>query len=369
VLEVRKKPNGTESWFIGGHEVAMVGPAVIDKDMRRHYNVYSVPTFADIAPAASSPRERLEFMDKFGVKAQVIYPNVIGFGAHKMMGIAPDDVELRLWHVQAYNDALVDLKNDGQGRLFPMAALPLWDIDASLKEIERIRKNGLTGVALSDAPAHFGQPPLAHPAWDPLFATCQDLDLPINFHIGSGSFEGDFTPKWWGTDKTIINSDGTLQGPISAWAASLAQLNNFVDIANLVLSGICEKFPKLKFVSVESGCGWIPSAIQAIEHNWNEFKSPADRKRIKREPKEIFKDQIFVPYFFEGRNCVDAFLKEFGNDNLLFETDFPHPSSISEDVRERIEQTLGHWDLETQHKVLYKNAERLYGKVGGIQTH
>jgi len=108
-------------------------------------------------------------MDAAGVGAQLVYPNVIGFGGQQMMA-ATEDADLRLWHVQAYNDAVLDLQKESHGRIFPQAALPLWDLDASLQELHRARKNGLTGVVMSNAPAHFGQPPLTHPDWEPFFA-------------------------------------------------------------------------------------------------------------------------------------------------------------------------------------------------------
>src|SRR6185436_19684807 len=144
----------------------------------------------------------------------------------------------------------------------------------------------------------FGQPGLCDPKWDRFFATCQDLGLPINFHIGSGSFEGELS-KWWSDNKVGQNPDGSLNGPLCTFSAVNNFLNNFQDIANLILQGVLEKYPKLKFVSVESGCGWLPFVIQAIEHNWYEMMSKEERARFTRSPKEQFVDQIYASYWFE----------------------------------------------------------------------
>ena len=129
-----------------------------------------------------------------------------------------DDVALRQWHVEAYNDALADMQKEGKGRLNPQAALPLWDMDASLKELDRIRKLGLTGIVMSDKPSDFGMPSLGDPVWHRFFATCQALGLPVNFHIGSGSFEGEMA-KWWNPSKIVVNDDNSLNGPISIFSA------------------------------------------------------------------------------------------------------------------------------------------------------
>jgi predicted TIM-barrel fold metal-dependent hydrolase len=299
-------------------------------------------------------------MDGIGCGNQVVYPNVIGFGAQQLMRMSAD-ASLRQWHVEAYNDALVDLQNQGVGRLLPQAVLPLWDIDASLRELDRVRKLGLTGVVMSDKPADFGQPPLSHPVWEPLFATCQDLMLPINFHIASGSFFEVDLQRWWADDRSFYRKDGSLNGLLSTFSSVQCFLQNFADIGNLILQRTLDKYPKLKFVSVESGCGWVPFAMQALEYNFREMVSAEDRRQFKRTPTEMFIDQIYTSYWFEDRNCVDLYLKQFGNKNLLFETDFPHPTSLYSNVRDKIEETLGHHDRETQENVLYRNAERVYG--------
>lgn len=369
VLHVRRKDNGADAWFIGDREVGMIGPSVIARDMSKHLHAFTLPTYEEMAPASTYPRERLAFMDSAGIGAQIVYPNIIGFGAQTLMKMEPNDVELRRWHVRAYNDALIDLQKDGRERLFPMAALPLWDIEESLKELERVRKSGLRGIAMSDKPADFGQPSLTNPVWDRFFATCQDLDIPINFHIGSGSFEGEIN-KWWDEDKTVVYPDRSLNGPIAIFSAVNNFMNNFLDVINLILGGVCEKYPKLKFVSVESGCGWMPFVIQGIEHNWKEMMSERDVRKFKREPREMFSEQIFASYWFEGPHCVDSFLKEFGNDNLMFQTDFPHPTSLYPEIKRKVDETLGHWDEETRRKVLYQNAERVYGvSMGGNSSH
>jgi predicted TIM-barrel fold metal-dependent hydrolase len=368
VLDVRTKPDGQEAWFIGKHEVGMIGPSVVRRDMTKMLHTYTVPNFRDMSAASSYPAERLAFMDSVGVGTQIMYPNIIGFGAQKLMSVSSDD-ELRHWHVQAYNDALVDIQKEGGGRLQPQGVLPLWDIDASLKELERIRRLGIRGIAMSDKPKDFGQVSLYDPKWDRFFAACQDLGMPINFHIGSGSFEGE-KEKWWHPERSSILPDMSLNGPLATFTA----VNNFlqisVDIMNLILGGMLERYPKLNFVMVESGAGWIPFVIQGLEHNWREMLTPGQRAKFRREPKQMFMDQIYCSYWFENRNCIDPFLREFGSNNLMFETDFPHPTSLYPDIRQKAVETLGHHPVETQRKVLYQNAERVYGiEVGKIARH
>ncbi|MET0660951.1 MAG: amidohydrolase family protein [Steroidobacteraceae bacterium] len=367
VIHIKEKKDGSQVWMVNDRQIGMAGPSVIDKNLNKVYQVTSIARFDQMADASYDAKARLKVMDSYNVGTQIVYPNVIGFGAQTLMALS-NDVELRQWHITAYNDALAELQKAGEGRLLPQAALPLWDIDASLKELHRAReKLGLTGIVMSDNPDHFGQKPLTDPTWDRFFATCQDLELPINFHIASGSsWEGDLS-AWWEEDKTMIREDRTLNGPLCVFQGLKLFMNNVNDISNLILTGILEKYPRLKFVSVESGASWIPFVVQSIEHYFGEVMTPAERARFSRTPTQMFRDQIFASYWFENRNAVDFFVKEFGGDNLMFETDFPHPNSLYPDVAGKIDESLGWLDEETRRKILYKNAERVYGvPVAGI---
>ena len=370
VLHVRPKNNGFDAWYIGDKEIGMTGPSVVDKDMNKHLGAYTLPKYEQMHRAGTYAPERLAYMDSVGVGTQLVYPNIIGFGGQALMGLT-DDTDLRLFHVQAYNDAIMDLQNESGGRILPQAALPLWDMDASLAELHRARKMGLTGVVMSHSPQDFGQPTLAHPDWNRFFATCQDLALPINFHQASGNFEGDAS-KWWGEDQTVVYPDGTLNAPMVTFLGVQLMFGNGTDICNLIMTGVLEKFPKLKFVSVESACGWVPFAIQCLEQQWKEMMTSKYKTAFKREPRQMFLEQIFCSYWFENRTSVDAFIQEFGPDNLMFETDFPHPTSLfpNELVVNKIEETLSHHSREVQEKILYKNAEGVYGvKVAQPVTH
>ncbi|MET0984516.1 MAG: amidohydrolase family protein [Steroidobacteraceae bacterium] len=367
VFEVKTKSDNTEGWFVAGQQVAMIGPSVVAKDMSKYLHQYTVPRFDMMAPATSKPAAAVEYMDERGIAAHVVYPNVIGFGGQALMKTFPGDSDLRLWHVQTYNDALVDLQRESNRRLLPQAALPLWDIEATIAELHRIRKLGLTGIAMSSKPGDFGQPRLLDPVWDRFWATCQDLNIPVNFHIGSGSFEGEID-KFWDPNRQGIYEDGSLNGPLCIFTACSNFLVNVQDVMNLLLTGLLEKYRGLRFVSVESGCGWAPFILQCLEHQWKEMMTPNQLARFSRTPKEMFKDQIYVCLYLEDHRCIDPYIDYFGADNLLFETDFPHPTSMYPHAGSEYQSTRAYADAifrnqseQNKAKVLYQNAEKLYG--------
>jgi predicted TIM-barrel fold metal-dependent hydrolase len=361
VLHMKKQPDGADAWYIGDEWILFCGPSNVNKDEKRVLYTAALPRMEDISPASYDAVARVKMMDAEGVGNQIVYPNVIGFGAQTLMKMKASDIDLRMWHITAYNDALADMQKGSGGRLLPQAALPLWDLDATVKELHRTReKLGLTGIAMSDRPSDFGQKELTDPVWDRFWATCQDLEIPVNFHIASGSWDGDLA-HWWNEDRTIIRPDRSLNGPLAVFQNIKLFMNNMNDIANLVLNGVCEKYPRLKFVSVESGAGWIPFVVQGLEYYWGQFMTPEARSKFKRSPRETFVDQIHASYWFENKNAVEFFVKEFGPNNLMLETDFPHPASLDVNVHEKIAETLGGLSEEVRRKICYENAERVYG--------
>ena len=104
-------------------------------------------------------------MDEYGIWAQVLYPNVAGFGAGKVLAIG--DVELMLGCVQAYNDFLTDYASADPNRLIPIMALPFWDMDLTEKEIARCVAAGHKGVIMTGEPVPLGHAEAGRPALGP----------------------------------------------------------------------------------------------------------------------------------------------------------------------------------------------------------
>ena len=93
-------------------------------------------------------------MDELGVWAQVVYPNVLGFGGQGPS--AKVDPALRLMCLQIYNDAVAEMQAQSGGRLLPMALLPWWDVELSVAEAERCAAMGMRGVNINSDPHRHG---------------------------------------------------------------------------------------------------------------------------------------------------------------------------------------------------------------------
>ncbi len=124
------------------------------------------------------------------------------------------------------------------------------------------------------------------------------------------------------------------------------------------------RYPDIKFVSVESGIGWIPFALEALDYQFLGNRVQEERPDLDMLPSEYFARNIYACYWFEQiapRRLID----KVGADKIMFETDFPHPTSLyGDEVHERIKAGLGDCDEEVRRKILWDNGQKLY-KVEG----
>jgi predicted TIM-barrel fold metal-dependent hydrolase len=305
--------------------------------------------FAEIPKAAHDAQARVEYMDSLRIWAMTIYPNVGGFGSQAFLNLK--DPELMLACVRAYNDFLTEWCSVAPERFIPITAVPFWDVDATVKEIERCAKAGHKGVLFSGAPQAHGQPSLANPHWNPLWECAQAHELPISFHIGSG----DFTNGEWTAERLENYGPGGINAQVSIGLF----LDNGRQIVDLLFSGVLPRYPDLKFVSVESGIGFLPFLLEAADYTFAYGQVAQQRPEFKLKPSEYFARQVYGCYWFE-EIAPREMLDRIPEDNVLFETDYPHPVCLYGNVREKIDAGLRDASPERRRKLLFDNAAKLY---------
>lgn len=286
---------------------------------------------------------RVRMMDEQGIHAQVAYPNILGFGGQRGMQV---DAAIRLESVCIFNDAMAEMQRESGQRIFPMALLPWWDIEASLAETERCMKLGLKGININSDPQDHGIPSLGERHWDPLWDMCQSNGLPVNFHIGAS----DTSTSWY------FSSAWPEFSPQQklALGGMMLFVTNLRVMANILCSRFLERFPTLKIVSVESGAGWVPYLLEGLEYMSHEAGMD-----YATSPTEVFRRQIYACTFFERRNFLDT-LRQVGADNIMFETDFPHPACLYPDGLEHMADVMAEMTAEERFKVFSGNAARVY---------
>jgi predicted TIM-barrel fold metal-dependent hydrolase len=308
----------------------------------------AAPRNMDEVPRAAYDAEaRLAYMDSIGIWAMAIYPNVGGFGSQAFLNLR--DAELMLACVQAYNDFLLEWIAPDPRRFIPICAMPFWDVAASVREMERCAKRGHKGVLFTGEPQTHGMPLLGDRHWDPFWAAAADHDLPVSFHIGTGNF-GEFSKE---------RMAATGPGATNAVVAVGLFLDNGKQLVDLLLSGVLARHPRVRVVSVESGIGFLPFILEACDYTFEYSDVRRQRPEFTLKPSEYFRRQVYGCYFFEEfapQHLLDA----IGVDNVLFETDYPHPVCLYGNVREKIDAGLRGQPEAVRRKLLFDNAAKLY---------
>jgi predicted TIM-barrel fold metal-dependent hydrolase len=343
----------TDCWVAGDRTLmAAVGMAQAgwNKPYPEHPNRWD-----ELNPETWRAEDRLELMTRYGIHAAVLYPNVPGFGAGNFAQTAGNEGELALDLIKAYNDFLVDFSSADTQRYIPVMAVPFWDLDLTIAEMERSAALGHRGLIFSQQPELYGCPRLGDRHWDRLWAAAQDMQLPVNFHIGSGSL-----------DVTLLPPEAGKRANAASFP-TLLFIGNCGAIASMIGGGACHRFPDLKIVSVESGIGWIPFALQSLDWMWKESAVTTEHPEYDLLPSEYFRRQMYGCFWFERGNTLDAAIEYLGDETVLYETDFPHPTGMcpgpaSKSVapKEFIETNLGHLPDLTLRRVLHDNAAALY---------
>ena len=308
----------------------------------------------DECPASAYDAEaRLEHMDHEGIHAQVLYPNVGGFGSGRFLSLG--EPELMLECVRAYNDFLTDWTSVDSNRLLPVTALPFWDVGEMIKEIQRCADAGHRAILFPNVPESHGQPRVGDRHWDPVWATAEEVGLPVSFHIGGG-------------DLGALMNDEAGMGFKANFGrfSSLIFMENAQCIADLIFGGVCHRYPDLRFVSVESGVGWLPGMLESFDWQWQNSGLREEHPEYDLLPSEYFARQIYGCFWFEQMGARRAI--ESLPDNILYETDFPHPTCMApgprtpaERPRIYFERVFGDLPAEVIKKVLHDNAASLYG--------
>jgi predicted TIM-barrel fold metal-dependent hydrolase len=345
--------DGQPMWVFDGHVVGRFSAAgVIGRDGRKesaHKALFEWTT-DDVHVGAYDPKVRLGVLDECGIDAQIIFPSTIGLGGQDL-GLADDPALTRL-AVEIYNDAMAEIQEESGNRLLPLPLMPAWDVDACVAEAKRTFALGARGVNMTSDPQDLGAPDLANRAWDPLWETCAELRLPVHFHIGASvtgmAFYGKYPWDSHGPDTKL------------AIGGTLLFIGNARVVTNLILSGMFDRHPDLKMVSVESGVGWIPFILETLDYEMAE-NAPDELALLAKPPSEYFRSNLYATFWFENnRNKLPDLIEAVGEDNILFETDFPHPTCMYPDPLGTVADKMATLPEGTRRKIMGENARKLY---------
>jgi predicted TIM-barrel fold metal-dependent hydrolase len=373
-VPVLRTIDGFTGWHLNGELWAGCGGNTIELGREKVRGLFTLQPFDRVDPSSWLPEERLKLMDEMGIHAQVIYPNGIGFTSNHIFAI--DDPKQRIAILRMYNDFLVDVQEMSNERLFPQAILPIWDMQLTIDEMERLLAKDIRGFTLSDRPELLGLPELPEPYFDPMWDLFSASSAVANFHIGSGNRREDRAASMEARrrlqrgEKLSQASTPPAVAP-KAWSShgvqrrvSVEAAQNYVSniriIVNLCMSNLFDRFPNLKIVSAESGIGWVPFLMEALEYQFDEMVVGSNEvSATERRPSEYFKDHLYVMFWFE-KHAPSTFLEAVGINNVLVETDVPHPTCLFPKPRDHFAKVLVNVSPHARQRILQDNAAELY---------
>ena len=341
IPHVEQKSDGTERWIVDGCEVPPDGVADCGAVMSdRNQNPQR---WQDVPAVVYDPRERLKAMDADGVDYAVLYPTVAGRAGQTFGQIA--DPELELACVQAYNDWLLEEWAGVSDRFIPQCIVPIFPVATAVAEVSRAVANGHKGVIYPAVPMELRDVPHINDSmYDPLWAICQDLQVPICFHAGASTAIQ--IPPYDGYSPTLAAAFRAISQPASSVSV----------LVNLLISRILLRFPELKVIIAESGLGW---GAYLLEYTDYQFKGDQlDRNGYDLKPSEMFKRQCFLVGWYDQASIQGR--RYIGTDNILWSTQFPLATSTWPNSNDTIRKSFQAVPEADRRKILWENAAKLY---------
>ncbi len=320
------------------------------------------PTAKMIAEAGGfDPHERIKVMDRDGMDAAIIYPSTALFFGPLDPIEAFHNHEFVRDCQRAYNEWLSDFCSVAPKRLFGLAAVPLQNIDMAITEAERaVNKLGLKGVFIRPS-AYIDDLPFSHSVYDRFWAVCQDLDIPIALHPGVHiDTPGACRLFRLVRQSASVTDTNSNVDPIYGGSGLGQAVGNAVDMivsmGRLLMGGVCDRFPRLNFIFLESGGGWCPTQLERMDEQVETFW--LERRWLRLLPSEYFKRQCYVS-FDPGEWNLAACAEFLGPDRIIWASDFPHPEYRPE-VISQLKAKISGLSEEAQRLILGRNAAKVY---------
>ena len=301
--------------------------------------------------------KRQAALESQGIVGEVLFPNTAPPffpGGVLTVGVprTRDEYERRWAGLRAHNRWLVDFCAEVPGRRAGVGQVFLNDIDDAVAEVRWMADAGLTGGILLPGDSVASMVPLYYPAYEPLWAVCAELGVPVHRHA---NLPGD-------PDTPETGHAGPVVG--------LIESNFFAHrgLAHLIFAGVFERHPGLKFVVTESGAAWAPGYLAkldsfcdlgAVEGSVTEFFAGPALAGLSRRPSEYFATNVWLGASFMTGTEVDR-RDRIGVDRIMWGADLPHLEGTYPFSKEALQAAFAGIPAEEVRLMVGANAAAVY---------
>jgi predicted TIM-barrel fold metal-dependent hydrolase len=315
--------------------------------------------YRDHARRGWGPEVQLEAMDVEGIDVAVLFPS------RGLSVLTHPDREPRFAAAiaRAYNDWMFDFCRTDTTRLLGAGMISVFDIRDAVEETRRVveelkfravflRSNIVNGKTWHDR------------YYEPLWNALEELDIPVGFHEATGSRSrqsGDhFEPNF---------------GLRRVYAQPFEQM---LGLGSFVAGGVLARHPKLKVAFLEANCSWVPWLLWRMDEGY-EREGDVFMTELTMAPSNYFKRQCFISVE-PDEGPARYMIEEFGSDQLVFSTDYPHgdsryPAAVDDFLKLPLSE-------DDKRKILWDNCARFYAlekaprsvqqsihEKGGLRSH
>jgi predicted TIM-barrel fold metal-dependent hydrolase len=323
-----------------------VEPMPAEAGRHRGWQKHHEDAYAKSMEMGWSAASQVDAMDREGLDKAVLFPSrglfVLGLDTVQMMGSDGLEPDYAAAIARAYNDWMHDFCSEAPDRMFGAGMVAPHSVDAAVGEARRcVEEYGFKAIFLS--PGCIDRRPWHHRHYDPLWAECERLGVPISFHGGG---------------QTYLRPDFSLEvfDQLMMWHTFSQPLGIMTVAVSLTSGGVFERFPKLKAALLEGNCSWAPWLFYRLDehYEWIGWKEAPD---LKKKPSEYFRENCFLSIEAD-EVTARQYVEWFGDDNLVFSTDYPHgDSKFPEATKAFFELPIPE---ESKRKIAGENWSRLY---------
>jgi len=290
--------DGGDVYTVAGFEPINMGlvasAGLSPEDMGRKYNRY-----ADF-PAGWDPKARIKAQDKDGVTGEILYPTV------GMIVYGIEDGALLNACANAYNRWIAEYVGEVPKRLWGIGQTAVRSVEEAIADVHWMKELGLKGVYLPAVP--MTEEDYDHPSFDALWRTCTELEMPICFHVFTGS------RKY----RTAIRG-----AAINLWNGVMRQNQDLIGL--FIFGGLFDRHPDLQLVCVEADAGWAPHFLHRMDHIYTRHATWQKAPHLEKMPSEYFLEHVYLT--FQDDWVAFKTIDMMNPKRLMWANDFPHADS------------------------------------------
>ncbi|MBV1689714.1 amidohydrolase [Novosphingobium sp. G106] len=286
---------------------------------------------AEELPDSIDVGKRLEFMDREGIDAAMLYPSLAVMIEQQLAS----NIGATYANLHAFNRWLEDDWGYAtENRLFSVPLLSLLDLDEAVKELDRVLRLGARAVHLRTGPV-FGRSP-ASEHFDPFWARLNEARVPVAFHSSFSQYHQLVSVHWGEKGDPTYTEITPMQSYLGTGARPMMDT-----MAALTFHGLFTRFPKVNVMAVEGGSFWVADLFKQMDKAYQSGRGSKLAPKLHDLPSAILKQHLYVTPFPE--EDVTQLAAVLPTDHIILGSDYPHPEGLAHPATyaNKIEPVLG----------------------------